>query len=116
MPGLTIASAGRAGARADLNRGECPDDGFGADGRGHPIPATSIDLLWAQLMQRSLGFDVLACPRCARTAPAIALIEARDAIRRILAHLGLPTEVPPARPSWAPPLRFGLADDGIDAP
>jgi hypothetical protein len=33
----------------------------------------------------------------------VALIEARPVIERILRHLGLPTDVPAARPSRAPP-------------
>jgi hypothetical protein len=36
----------------------------------------------------------------------IALIEEAQVIRRILGHLGLPTEVPAARPSRAPPIAF----------
>ena len=55
-------------------------------------------------MQRSFGFDVLACPRCGGRLRLIALIEAAAVVRRILAHLGLPTEVPVARPSRAPPI------------
>jgi hypothetical protein len=36
----------------------------------------------------------------------IALIEEAPVIRRTLRHLGLPTEVPEARPSRAPPMLF----------
>jgi hypothetical protein len=57
-------------------------------------------------MQRSFGFDVLACPRCGGRLRLIALIEEPRVIRRILGHLGLPTEVPEARPSRAPPMLF----------
>jgi hypothetical protein len=55
-------------------------------------------------MRRSFGFDVLACPRCGGRLGLVALIEEARVIRRILGHLGLPTEVPAARPSRAPPL------------
>jgi hypothetical protein len=55
-------------------------------------------------MQRSFGFDVLACPRCGDRLELIALIEDPSVIRRILSHLGLPTDVPAARPARSPPL------------
>lgn len=59
--------------------------------------------LWAQLLQRSFGFDVLACVRCGGRFRLLALIEDRAVVRRILTHLGLPTEVPRPRPPRAPP-------------
>ena len=78
------------------------------------------NLLWAQLMERSFGFDVLACPRCGGRLRLIALIDDPAVIRRILRHLSLPTEVPAARPSRGPPLPFGalrgLAEDNLAAP
>ena len=70
--------------------------------------------LWAELMQRSFGFDVLACPRCGGRLELIALIENPSVIRRILSHLGLPTEVPAARPARPPPLPIGRADTWYD--
>jgi hypothetical protein len=70
--------------------------------------------LWAELMQRSFGFDVLACPRCGGRLELIALIEDPSVIRRILRHLGLPTEVPAARPARPPPLPIGRPDTWYD--
>ena len=70
--------------------------------RSSPRPHTN--LLWAQLMQRAFGFDVLACPGCGGRLRLIVLIEDARVIRRILGHLGLPTEVPAAQPPRAPPL------------
>ena len=64
-----------------------------------PVPRRT-NWLWAQLMQRSFGFDVVACPRCWDRLELVALIQAPAVIRRILSHLGLPTEVP-AAPSRA---------------
>jgi hypothetical protein len=55
-------------------------------------------------MQRSFGFDVLACPRCGDRLELIALIEDPTVIRRVLCHLGLPTDVPAARSARAPPM------------
>ena len=46
---------------------------------------------WASLMERTFGFDVLACPRCGGRLRLIALIEDVAVISRILRHLGLPT-------------------------
>jgi len=66
-------------------------------------------------MQRSFGFDVLACPRCGDRLELIALIEDPTVIRRILSHLGLPTEVPTARPARPPPLPLGRSEPWYDA-
>ena len=58
---------------------------------------------WAALMQRTFGFDVLACPRCGGRLRLIALIEDAAVVGRILRHLGVATEVPAPRPARAPP-------------
>ena len=50
---------------------------------------------WARLMARVFEFDVLACPRCGGKMRILAAIEAPDAIRKILACLGLPARAPP---------------------
>jgi len=71
-------------------------------------------LLWAQVMQRSFGFDVLACPRCGGRLRLIALIDDPRVIPRILGHLGLPTDVPTARPSRAPPMPFESVHDRVE--
>jgi len=58
---------------------------------------------WAELMRRTFAVDVLACPRCGERLRLIAFIEQADVIRRMLRHLGLPTEVPTATSPRAPP-------------
>jgi hypothetical protein len=66
-------------------------------------------------MRRSFGFEVLACPRCGGRLRLVALIEEVGVIERILRHLGLPTDVPAARPARAPPLWAAVVpttDDG----
>ena len=63
-------------------------------------------MLWAELMQRSFGFDPLVCGACGARLRLVAIIEAPGVIRRILGHLGLSSEVPVPRPSRAPPLAF----------
>jgi hypothetical protein len=65
-------------------------------------------------MQRSFGFDVLTCPRCGDRLELIALIEDPKVIRRILSHLGLPTDVSPARSARLPPLPIGRSDPWYD--
>jgi hypothetical protein len=91
-----------------------------ADPEGAAAGSPRTNRLWAELMQRSFGFDVLACPRCGNRLELVALIEEAAVIRRILRHLGLPTEVPAARLARPPPLPIGQAearyDDNIAAP
>lgn len=65
-------------------------------------------------MQRSFGFDVLACPRCGGRLRLIALIDNPRVIRRILGHLGLPAELPAAHPPRAPPIPFERCHDHVD--
>jgi len=73
--------------------------------------AQARNQLWADLMRRTFGFDVLACPRCGGRLRLIALIEQVAVIERILRHLDLPAEIPASRPARAPPLPAGRADE-----
>lgn len=50
---------------------------------------------WASLLRRSFDVDVLQCPRCQGRLRVLAVITERDAVQRILAHLGVPTDPPP---------------------
>jgi hypothetical protein len=50
---------------------------------------------WATLLRRSFSVDVLECPKCHGRLRMIAVITERQSARRILAHLGLPTEPTP---------------------
>ncbi|MCY4660502.1 MAG: hypothetical protein OXF93_11920 [Acidobacteria bacterium] len=68
-----------------------------------------------KLLRRSFEFDVLECPRCGGRLQLIAVIEDPAVIERILRHLGLPTDIPEARPARPPPMPFlldGLATAG----
>lgn len=58
---------------------------------------------WADLMRRAFDVDLLACPRCGGRMRLIATIEDAQVLRKILAHLGLPTEIPHPCPPWPPP-------------
>jgi hypothetical protein len=77
-----VAVAARA-VRGD----ECPGDGRcgppGASARVMPDPRGNH--LWAELLQRTFGFDVRPCPRCGDRLRLIALIEDPRVVRRILA-------------------------------
>lgn len=55
-----------------------------------------------------------ACPRSGDRLALIALIEDPPVIQRILSHLGLPTEVPVARPARPPPLSLWRSDTWYD--
>lgn len=115
----------RAAWRSRMDRSlafERPGDIVGSETRATPetAPASAhprTNRLWAELMQRSFGFDVLACPRCGGRLRLIALIEEARVIHRILGHLGLPTEVPaacPARPPPRPVGPLGRVDGSVD--
>ena len=58
---------------------------------------------WAELLRRVWSIDVLACQTCGGRLHLVATIEHPAVVRRILSHLGLPTEVPQPRPARAPP-------------
>jgi hypothetical protein len=63
-----------------------------------PVANTPRHWTWANLMRRAFELDVLACPRCGGRMALIATIEEPDVVRKILRHLGLPTEIPQPRP------------------
>jgi hypothetical protein len=61
---------------------------------------------WADLLRRCFQIDVLACPTCGGRLRLLATIEDPAIVRRILAHLGPPTQppvrLPPRSPPWSP--------------
>lgn len=101
----------RAVVPAGKEAGEPPGLDPCAGGTDGTRPPRLPNRTWAELMQRSFGFDVLACPRCAGRLKLVALIQDGAVIQRILRHLGLPDVVPEMRPSRAPPLPFNSYDD-----
>jgi len=65
-------------------------------------PASRIP--WAELLKRTLGLDVLKCPRCPTGALVVlAYITEAAVVLRILRHLQLPTEVPATAPARLDP-------------
>ena len=67
-------------------------------------------LTWAQLLKRTFSVDVLACPNCSGRLRVIAAIDDPSVVRKILAHLGLPTERPTIAPARSPPEQFDFDD------
>jgi hypothetical protein len=71
-------------------------------------------------MKRTMGLEVLDCPRCHARMKLIAVIEDPAVARKILLHLNLPTRPPPrGRPPRLLPLGLEPAADpfdGIDPP
>ena len=59
--------------------------------------------LWAELMRRSMALDVTTCLRCGGRLRLIAVIDDPAVVQRVLRYLGLPTQIPKARPAHAPP-------------
>jgi hypothetical protein len=64
-------------------------------------------------MERSFGFDVLACPQCAGRMTLVALIRDPAVVARILRHLHLPDAVPVMRPAREPPLPLDADADPV---
>ena len=117
--------APRASLRAQLVN-SAASDGLREPGATLPTPSDGSPsrpgsrrpgaYLWADLMRRTFGFDVLACPRCGGRLRLVALIEHASVVQRILRHLGWPTEIPEPRPARAPPGLVEASDlQGNDA-
>ena len=109
---------GVLGARSTWRRSIVPGVAAGAEtapgarpGAPSEGPTAPRRRQWAELMRRTFGVDVLACERCGGRFRLIALIQQAEVIRRILTHLGLPSEVPRPRPARSPPLAVVFADN-----
>ena len=102
-------------------------DSAGADkageGESRNIDITKIPRLgrlpWAVLLKRVFMTDALTCPKCQGRMKILAAITERDAIRKILDHLGIPSEAPRRSVARPPPQAdlSGTADiDYADPP
>lgn len=78
-------------------------------------PAPYLD--WASLLKRVFGEDILACPRCGhRSTRVIAAIDDPPLVKKILGHLGLPTERVAISAARSPPqLDFDDDFEGFDS-
>jgi hypothetical protein len=65
--------------------------------------SASYNRTWAELMRRGLDIDVLECPDCGGRLRFVAAVMLSSAIRRILRHLGLPSDPVELAPARAPP-------------
>jgi Putative transposase/Transposase zinc-binding domain len=91
-------------------------DAAGADkagtGESREIDVTKIQrgsrLPWALLLKRVFMADALTCPKCQGRMKILAAITKPDAIRKILDHLGIPSEAP-RRPAARPPPQAELS-------
>jgi hypothetical protein len=57
----------------------------------------------ADLLKRTMGLDVLACPRCGGRFEPIAEILESGAVAKILRSMGLPDTPPRLSPARSPP-------------
>jgi Putative transposase len=58
---------------------------------------------WAELLRRTLDFDVFACVRCGGRRSVFAYVKGAPGVRAILEHLGLPTACARLAPARGPP-------------
>ena len=75
-------------------------------------PTAKARITWARLLKRVFNIDVEICAECGGKAKVIGAIEDPVVVRKILAHLGLPTKPPvilAARSRGPPPSQ---SDDG----
>jgi hypothetical protein len=81
------------------------------------VPRRSPYRPWAELLRRTFGFDVLACPRCEGRMRLLAMVTEPKSVARYLRALGEPTEAPARAPARGPPfwksrvLRRAASDD-----
>jgi hypothetical protein len=73
-----------------------PEDGDASCAK----PSRAGAYQWAELMRRTFGVDVLACPRCGGRLRLVALIDQASVIQRILRHRA-PHRSPRAAPRAA---------------
>lgn len=66
-------------------------------------PPSKSSISWARLLKRVFNIDVKTCPVCSGKMKIIAAIEDPGVIKKILAHLGLPTKPPEPWPARGPP-------------
>jgi hypothetical protein len=106
VPPAPVAAEGGAVTREGAAGGCEGRHASGGDGAGRDGPARGAPrsdwIPWAELMRRVWAEDVLACPRCGGRMRVIAAVTSREAIRRILEHLGLPPRAPPLSPARLP--------------
>ena len=66
------------------------------------IRSRSSRSTWAELLRRVFALDVLTCPQCGGPRRLIARLTDPTVVRKILTHLGHPTEPPRSAPARSP--------------
>src|SRR5206468_9316236 len=100
-----LSAASRDTGRAERAFGSAasePSEQLGqsaGSSRAEPRPRTP----WAELLRRTFEIDVLACPDCGGRLRLLATIEEPAVVRRILSHLGVPSECQQPLPARSPP-------------
>lgn len=67
------------------------------------LPRRTAYRPWAELLKRTFGFDVLACPRCEGRMRLLAMVTDDKSVTRYLRALGEPTDAPTRTPARGPP-------------
>jgi hypothetical protein len=75
-----------------------------------PVAPRHTRRQWAELMRRAFGYHLLLCPDCGGRMALLACVIERSAVRKILGHLGLPTEPPAMANARASPNRSAAFD------
>ncbi|HEY5284670.1 MAG TPA: transposase [Polyangia bacterium] len=91
----------------DKVRAEAAGDDKVGTGESRAIDISKIArgsrLPWALLLKRVFMTDALTCPKCQGRMKILAAITKPEAIRKILEHLGIPSEAPPRTAARPPP-------------
>ena len=82
------------GPRENSTTSTAPATCAGAHGSEAQRRVNTRRSTWAELLQRVFSFDVLHCRHCGGRRKLIALTTDGVVVRKILDHLGLPTEPP----------------------
>ena len=70
---------------------------------GVSTPSGCYRMRWSSLLRRVFDIDVLRCEKCGGRRVIVSFITDPPVVRRILAHVGLPTEAPVIAPARDPP-------------
>lgn len=125
LPRPPVADSAHACSVPDIRESAAtPEPGQTPDGSGPPPRPPRRRLPWAELLLRVLDVDALTCPSCSTPMIVLAFITDPNVLRRILAHLNLPTGPPTVAPprdllDSAPheqPQDQGFQDFGPDIP
>ena len=67
------------------------------------VPRDPRRLSWAELLKRVFQIEITVCPDCGGQLTFVAAILEREALEKILTHLGVPSVAPKFHPPRAPP-------------